>query len=259
MRESERILRRNDYLRDARILQGLSRRKVRRRRGHRRHMALKPRSGSAARAAEHHRVRHRREEPSSARSGHLAVRSTSDVDRHLAVRRVGDSSVAGSRWQVGALVAANSDGYAQVRDVGRTSMHSHEMVGRSPSSQRETLDSVYDYGAVVEQFETREREATVGGWRRSIDRGQPLERWSDLRRAPRWRAGVANPGAILPADRRLLYPWVGAEVVEDDFRVTQQSRPDRCEPKTCHGLAGEGFAWAPRPGPRSDRNALSMT
>ena len=49
----------------------------------------------------------------------------------------------------------------------------------------------------------------------------------------RWTSGVTfderrsgslmsdNPGAVLPPDRRLLYPWVGAELIEDDFRLTR--------------------------------------
>jgi len=31
----------------------------------------------------------------------------------------------------------------------------------------------------------------------------------------------ANPAARLPADRQLVYPWIGAELVEDDFRETR--------------------------------------
>jgi len=55
----------------------------------------------------------------------------------------------------------------------------------------------------------------------------------------------ANPAARLPADRRLVYPWIGAELVEDDFRETRnQDQIERTEDLALgwHGKIRLGFA-----------------
>jgi hypothetical protein len=86
------------------------------------------------------------------------------------------------------------------------------------------IDSVYESGQVIHQFATRERSGTVYvGGSRGLRDG-----W-----ATRWTTGVtvderratalpdALPGSPLPKDRDLIYPWVGVEWVEDDFRVSR--------------------------------------
>lgn len=157
--------------------------------------------------------------------GHLALKSTSDVDRSSRFVEYGDSSLAGSRWQVGALVGVNSDGHAQVLEVARPfyALDARWSAGIRLRNEKR-VDSVYDYGAVIERYGTHEREATASaGWSAGL-----IDRWTT-----RWTAGLTfderraggltsdHPGARLPRDRRLLYPWVGAEAIEDDFRVTR--------------------------------------
>jgi len=80
---------------------------------------------------------------------------------------------------------------------------------------------VYDLGQIVESFHTHEREATAyGGWSAGLHDGW-VTRWTsgitfDERHAT--NVDGATPVPLLPADRRLIYPWIGMEVVEDDFR-----------------------------------------
>ena len=192
--------------------------------------------------------------------GSLAVKATSDVDRTSRFVQYGDSAFAGSRWQVGALYADNSDGYAQVLNVQRPfyALDSRWAGGVSLRNEKR-VDSVYDLGSIVEQFETHEREATAyTGWSSGLS-GRWATRWTGGITFDERRAGSlvsANPAARLPADRQLVYPWIGAELVEDDFRETRnQDQIERTEDLALgwHGKIRLGFA-APAFG--SDRQAI---
>ncbi|HSC65243.1 MAG TPA: hypothetical protein VLD35_16495 [Caldimonas sp.] len=157
--------------------------------------------------------------------GRLALKAKSDVDRTSHLLEYGDSAFLGSRWQVGAQLADNSDGYAQVLDV---QLPFYALDSRSSGGihlrNEKRIDSIYDSGSIVEQFQTHEREATAFvGWSAGLSGGWTT-RWTsgltfDERRADALVSD--NPAARLPQDRRLVYPWIGVEVVEDDFRETR--------------------------------------
>jgi len=157
--------------------------------------------------------------------GHLALKVKSDVDRTSRLLEYGDSAFAGSRWQVGARLANNSDGHAQLLDVQRPFYALDSRWAGGIRLRNETrVDSIYDSGSIVEQYQTHEREATAfAGWSAGLS-----DRW-----VTRWTSGVTfderragalisdNPAARLPQDRKLVYPWIGAEVAEDDYRETR--------------------------------------
>ena len=116
------------------------------------------------------------------------------------------------------------------------------------------VDSVYDFGSIVEQFQTHEREATafcrlVGRHGRTAGRraGRAASRSTNVASGS---LVSDNPGAVLPPDRRLVYPWIGAEVIEDDFRADAQSRPDRTHRRPPLRLAREDPARRVDPGAR---------
>jgi outer membrane protein assembly factor BamA len=226
VKETERILRSHDYLRDARIVpiayhDGIVDVEVTTEDT----WTLKPeikfgRSGgknSSGIGVEERNI--------FGTGGHLALKATSDVDRTSRFIEYGDSSFAGTRWQVGALVADNSDGYAQVLDVARPfySLDTRWAAGIRLRNEKR-VDSVYDFGSVVEQFETHEREATAfAGWSAGVA-GRWTTRWTGGVTFDERRSGALvsdNPGAVLPPDRRLIYPWIGVELIEDDFRLTR--------------------------------------
>ena len=83
------------------------------------------------------------------------------------------------------------------------------------------VDSVYDNGSIVDRFSTHERVSTAyAGWSPGLRDGW-VTRWtagvtSDERHATALPDPTASP--VLPADRDLVYPWVGIEVVEDEYR-----------------------------------------
>jgi len=157
--------------------------------------------------------------------GRLALQAKSDVDRTSRMLEYGDSAFAGSRWQVGARLANNSDGYAQVLDVQRPfyALDSRWAGGVHVRNEKR-VDSIYDTGSIVEQYQTHEREATAfAGWSTGLS-DRWVTRWTSGFTFDERRAGSLvsdNPAARLPQDRTLVYPWIGVEVAEDDFRVTR--------------------------------------
>jgi len=226
LKESERVLRSHEYLRSARIVpvayrDGVVDIEVRTEDT----WTLKPEIQFGRKGGENTSGFGIEEHNLFGTGGRLALKAKSDVDRDSRMIEYGDSAFAGSRWQVGAQLANNSDGHAQVLDVQRPfyALDSRWAAGVHLRNEQR-VDPVYDAGSIVERYQTHEREATAfGGWSAGLS-----GRW-----ATRWTAGLTfderraaalvsdNPAARLPADRRLIYPWVGVEVVEDDFRETR--------------------------------------
>jgi hypothetical protein len=123
-------------------------------------------------------------------------------------------------------------------------------------------DSRYDLGEIVDQFSVALRYAQVYyGWSRGL-----LDGWTR-----RWFAGMrysqatfstdpltSVPAAVLPQDRRLLYPWLGFQATQDQYaKGHNQDQIGRTEDlyfgKTLYvelGRSSRGFgadrdAWLP--------------
>jgi len=152
----------------------------------------------------------------------VALTYQQNVDRETRTLEYSDLNLNADHWQVDAEVADNSDGYRQELRVERPFYALDARWAGGVTLRNEArIDSVYDLGQIVEQFRTREREATAyAGWSKGLHDG-----W-----ATRWTGGItfderiasdapgAMPAQLLPRDRRLFYPWVGVEAAEDDFR-----------------------------------------
>ena len=152
----------------------------------------------------------------------LALGYEQNVDREIRSIDYSDLNLNAQHWLLAAQVADNSDGYRQALRVERPfyALDSRWAAGASLRNEAR-IDSVYDLGQVVEKFDTREREAIAyAGWSQGLRDGF----------ATRWTGGITfderhaksvegePPASILPADRRLIYPWVGVEVAQDEFR-----------------------------------------
>ncbi len=136
-----------------------------------------------------------------------------------------DPNLAGSRARLGAVYTDASDGYRHELLVERPfyAVDTRWSVGGSLHDE-ERIDKMYDLGEVVDRFHHALRSSTVqGGWSRGSIEG----------RAQRWLLGVtteedtfeptlATPEApqttLLPTDRKLVYPWLGWQRIEDDYR-----------------------------------------
>jgi hypothetical protein len=152
----------------------------------------------------------------------LKVSYRSLIDRDEVFLGYTDPHVLGSRVQLATVFADASDGYRRNVNVGRAfySLDTRWSLGGSLGDEQRT-DTIYDLGEAIDEFQHDVRSSTVqGGWSNGL-----LDR-----RARRWLVGVtseedlfrptlATPQPLLlPADRRLVYPWVGWQLVEDDYR-----------------------------------------
>jgi len=154
----------------------------------------------------------------------LGLSYASDVDRDTRTLEYNDHNLNADHWEIDALAGDNSDGSAQSLKLDRPFYALDSRWAAGVAVRNETrIDSVYDLGRIVERFHTREREATAyAGWSSGLHDGW-VTRWtagitSDERRAR--DVDDATPASRLPADRRLVYPWIGVELAEDDFRET---------------------------------------
>ncbi|MEO8313169.1 MAG: hypothetical protein ABI645_00100 [Pseudomonadota bacterium] len=132
--------------------------------------------------------------------------------------------------------------------------------GRYRDDQR--TDSRYDLGKITDAYETRERygsvywgrsKGLVGGWARRYSAGLTYD----------YRAFLTIPGAaaptLLPADRKLVQPWLAAEWIQDEFQTTRNR--DQIEKTEDYSLGWHlrtqlGYA---SPGLGSDRSAAILS
>ncbi len=185
----------------------------------------------------------------------------SGVDRTSTTLLYHDAQLGSSWWTVTAGYSDNSDGRTEQLDLERPFYALDTRWSAGVSALRDDrVDSLYDLGNITDQFGTQVRLATVyGGWSPGLHEG-----WTQ-----RVRVGVTydetqftpvigetGPTTLLPANRKLVYPWVGYEWVQDDFEKTRNR--DQIE-KTedfllgVHATAQLGFASTSF---GSDRNAF---
>jgi outer membrane protein assembly factor BamA len=146
----------------------------------------------------------------------------SSVDRDSLSFQYHDRNLGNSWNQLHALYATNSDGYDRSLQLDRPfyALDSRAAGGVSVL-QNDRIDSLYDRGALISKYrgQTNVYEA-YGGWSHGISDG-----W-----VRRYTAGFTFedhsfeaafddvPGtAIVPEDRTLAYPFIGVELLQDDF------------------------------------------
>ena len=152
----------------------------------------------------------------------LEVGYESEIDRDQWLLGYADRNVFGSRVRLSALFSNASDGHRRNLVVERPffSLDTRWSVGGAFHDE-ERVDTMYDLGEEVDEFGHEIAAVRVqGGWSRGlVDR-----------RAQRWLFGFASEEhtfratpdvplpLLLPPDRKLVYPWLGWQWVEDDFR-----------------------------------------
>lgn len=154
----------------------------------------------------------------------LGFGGSSDVDRSTLVLSWRDPNVFGSRWTDEIELADSDDGYRRALAVERPffSLDAPWSAGLSAVADRHAEDR-YALGEVMDSYEVVGRSADLHyGWSRGL-----VDGW-----ARRWTAGyryddtefssLAETGTTpLPEDRRLAYPYVGLEFLEDAYAVTR--------------------------------------
>jgi outer membrane protein assembly factor BamA len=157
----------------------------------------------------------------------LKVSYRSFVDRDEMFFGYVDPNLLGTRARLDAVYTDASDGYRHQLGIERPfyALDTRWSLGTSLHDE-ERIDKMYDLGEEVDRFHHSLRSATLqGGWSRGLIES----------RAQRWLLGftteedhfepapeASQPPLLLPPDRKLVYPWFGWQLVEDDYREMSQ-------------------------------------
>lgn len=148
-----------------------------------------------------------------------------NVDRDTLLLVYEDPQILGTWWRGRVAYANNSDGGLGEFAVGQPfySLDTRWSAGLGLAAG-DRINSRYQLGQVLDAFaETTDRFEVYGGRSQGLRDG-----W-----ARRWLAGVRYEDsrfsetrdeelvAPLPEDRKLVYPWVGVEWIEDDFDTSR--------------------------------------
>ena len=150
---------------------------------------------------------------------------TSGIDRDSKYLHYADRQLGSTWWSLSTIYSDNSDGRLGEFTLEKPfySLGSLRASGLSLLDDQR-VDARYDMGEVVDRFATHEKHATiylgksaglVDGWARRFIAGVTLDEHS-FDAAPGFDAPL-----LLPPDRRLVYPWIGAEWVEDAFETAR--------------------------------------
>lgn len=177
-------------------------------------------------------------------------KSVSFVDEHLG----------GSRVSLYTKIADNSDGESQFLSIARPfyALDARWAAGGSLfANTRET--TLYAAGEESAEF-SHERDfvSLFGGWSRGLS-GRFARRWTyGVTYDENSFSQVAEPvlPALLPTDRKLIYPFVGFELLEDEF-VTSQNKDQisRTEDFLMGRRVTASLGWSDE-SVGADRNAL---
>ena len=168
------------------------------------------------------RLRHRGEESARLRQ-RAGLKFKSNVDRDTKTLLYRDPHILGSQWRLDTQYASSSDGNAREFRLERPFYALDTRWSAGVSLRNEgRIDSVYDNGRIVDQFRTHERVYTAyGGWSAGLRDGWATRWTAGLTHDERHAQALATTTGRLPADRKLIYPWLGVELVEDSFRETR--------------------------------------
>ncbi len=152
----------------------------------------------------------------------LEIGYQSEIDRDQSHLGYSDGNVLGSRVQLSAVYANANDGDRRELRVERPffSLDTRWSLGGSVHDERR-IDTMYDLGEEIDEFNHDiDAMGVQGGWSRGIT-GQHTQRWLagvvSEEHVFSATTDVAQP-LLLPPNRKLVYPWLGWQWVEDDFR-----------------------------------------
>lgn len=164
----------------------------------------------------------------------LSLSQKSGIDRDSTLLEYKNPHLAGTWTGLRARYANNSDGSLRHLDVEHPfyALDSHWAAGGAAIDDQR-IDSLYDLGKVVDRFGVRQRSVEAyWGWSRGLVNGW-TRRWSvggafdehDFTRIP----GAADTN-LLPDDRKLVYPWIEFELLQDEFgKYTNRDQIGRTE------------------------------
>jgi outer membrane protein assembly factor BamA len=160
------------------------------------------------------------------RGKQLAFEQKSDVDRTSTTLRYVDPQVFSSWWTFAGQYSNNSDGRTKELAIEHPfyALDTRWATGFGAKDDERT-DSLYDLGKIRDQFGVRQKNVTAyGGWSRGLQDGwtQRLS-WGATYDESRFQSivGETGPTQLVPPDRKLVYPWIGYEWVQDEYEKTR--------------------------------------
>ena len=148
-----------------------------------------------------------------------------NVDRTSTTLKYQDPQLFRSWWQLTTGYSDNSDGRTGVVRIEHPfyALDTRWATGFA-GNRDDRIDSRYDLGEIDDQFGVRARNATVyGGWSNGLHEGWVSRLTVGLTYDEslfQSIVGETGPTSLLPADRKLVYPWVGYEWIQDEFEKT---------------------------------------
>lgn len=156
----------------------------------------------------------------------IGIKYKSNVDRDTLSLKYFDRNLRGSRYRIGAIYADASDGYTTGFELGRPffALDTRRAGGISLFDQRRT-ESVYDRGDVFSQYEhSSVRHEAYYGWSSGLQ-GNWTRRYLSGVHYDSHEFGPAPddlyPSTLIPENRRFAAPFVGIEIVQNDFATTR--------------------------------------
>jgi hemolysin activation/secretion protein len=155
----------------------------------------------------------------------LSLGLTSNVDRDSTTFHYADSQIGRSWWSTSVQYADNSDG----RRTDASLDHPFYALDTRQAGgvfllDDDRLESRYDLGEVTEKYRKRQLRATGYAGRSAGLVDASAMRWTagftyDDNRFDRADDPLATDD--VPPDRRLAYPWIGIDWLQDDFRTAR--------------------------------------
>ncbi|HEX4153872.1 MAG TPA: hypothetical protein VHY75_16820 [Steroidobacteraceae bacterium] len=153
----------------------------------------------------------------------LEVGRLGNVDRSSNLAQYTDPNVLGSHWTGSLAYVNSSDGDQRLVTLGQPfySLDTHWSTSLSAQTNNRTI-SRYFLGNIADQFTDKETTYLIGGgissgltngWSKRLLFGMYYDR-NDFVPTP----GTAQPANPLPLPRTLSYPFVGFDLVQDDYR-----------------------------------------
>lgn len=185
----------------------------------------------------------------------------SDPDRDSKMLKFTDRNLGGSWYGLSALYSNNSDGHDYGLDFGKPfySLDARNSKGVS-LRQYDRVDSFYDRGEVSSEYRHQaDTYAMAYGWSKGLQD----------KRSRRFTVGYVSdehrfsdapdslyPPSLVPSDRKLHYPTIGIEVVEDQFeKASNVEQMHRVEDRYFGTRVSAQLGFASE-GMGSDRDAL---
>jgi hypothetical protein len=156
----------------------------------------------------------------------LSLGYRSGVDRTSTTLLYRDQHVRGTWWGLTTAYSDNSDGTTTEFTLDHPFYAlDTRWAGGIELRSDDRIDSLYDRGEISDQFQTRERLGSVYyGWSRGLHAGWARRITAGVTYDENHFTSILGETGVtqtLPADRKLVYPWLGIELVQDDFETTR--------------------------------------